>query len=193
MIVREPWVGSAFSGLLIIGESHYGTSDDADDVELTKRVIKLITEGTRHRFHTKVQQMIYGERGSEDPAVFWSQVSFLNFCPGVTNDPRHRPDVQMWSAGHDALPGLLQSISPTHILVLGAETWTNMPPFDRTAEPLTHEGRLREIGCYRVGEQSLAPATSVPHPSSWGFSTTKWHPFVVAFLERSGATIKLSP
>ncbi len=182
MPIREPWIGAKFSGLLIIGESHYGTDEQADDVELTRRVIAEIVSGKRHRFHTKVRRLVDGDESGEDAASFWPKVAFLNFCPGLTEGARHRPDGDMWSVGHAALPGLLRKIAPTHILVLGAETWMNMPPFETPAEPLLHHGGMRDAGYYLVSDDRVALATSVPHPSGWGLSAGRWDSFVAAFL-----------
>ncbi len=181
--MRMPWIGARFGGLLVLGESHYG---DEDDANLTRQVIEEAVEcRSPHAFLAKIEKVVTGEAARcLGPESFWQTVAFANYCPGAVPAARERPTREMWEEGYRLLPELLTFVKPQRILVLGNATWNHTGPLTDTVYIPT-AGVLREAG--RLGSEAGpggegVPITSIRHPSSWGFSTMRWHAYYKDFV-----------
>jgi hypothetical protein len=185
---RRPWKGRKYSGLLILGEAHHGLSPEGDDAMASIRFIEQTIGGWRHPFYTKVAQVVTGSSAAQiDRQAFWPTVAFHNFIQTSVKRARVRPTRKQWEVGHEHFPAVLQQLKPTHILVLGKDLMENMPPFDAAPPPPISGGDkttlLDQVGLYHSGGENFALAMWIKHPSSPGFSPTKWRPLVRAFLE----------
>ncbi|MGI4794432.1 MAG: hypothetical protein ACRYG8_10230 [Janthinobacterium lividum] len=181
--MRTLWIGGRFSGLLVLGESHYG---EPDDLDVTRQVIEEATDlRSSHAFLTKIEKVVTGEAArGRGPESFWQTSAFANFCPGAVDGPRIRPTREMWTEGYRLLPGLLTAVKPKRILVLGNSTWNNVGPLTNTIY-ISTAGAKREAG--RLGPDAGpdgegVPITSIRHPSSWGFNTMRWHAYYKDFV-----------
>jgi hypothetical protein len=186
-IPRRFWKGTKFSGLLILGEAHYGLSPKDDDAEATVKLIERTIAGWKFGFYTKVAQVVTGQLAPNiNRAEFWPTVAFHNFVQSSVGKAGERPTREQWDLGHELLPAVIQELRPTHILVLGKDSMKNLPPFDGPAPlPIVAPDRTTQadqVGVYRTGAGSFALAMEINHPSSRGFSPPSWHPLVRAFL-----------
>lgn len=181
--MREPWLGERFDGLLVLGESHYG---DPDDLNLTRQVVDEAVAGrSPHRFLAKIEKVVTGDvarRGGT--GSFWHNIAFANFCPGAVDRPRMRPTAEMWTEGSRLFPALLTLVKPKRILVLGNATWDNVGSLTDTINIPTADTH-REAGLLGpdAGPDGAGVSiTSIRHPSSWGFSTMRWHAYYQDFV-----------
>ena len=184
MNLRKPWIGNQFNGLLVLGESHYG---NAEDDGLTTQVVQEAVDGvSTHAFFTKIEIVVTGEAlRKRGPNSFWHHIAFANFCPGAVDGPRHRPSEEMWAEGYRLFPELLLQVRPKRILVLGNELWDNIGALTDTAL-LSAPKKPREAGRLDMeagAAGSGVPIASIRHPSSFGFSSAKWHDFYRSFVE----------
>lgn len=181
--MRTAWTGERFSGLLVLGESHYG---DPEDLEVTRQVIEEAVDlRSSHAFLTKIEKVVTGEAAhGRGPGSFWQTVAFANFCPGAVDGPRTRPTEEMWDEGYRLFPAMLTLVKPKRILVLGNATWNHVGALSGTTHILT-AGLKREAGRLDSDagpDGNGMPITSIRHPSSWGFSTMRWHAYYKDFV-----------
>ncbi|MGI4795093.1 MAG: hypothetical protein ACRYG8_13675 [Janthinobacterium lividum] len=183
--MRTPWIGGRFSGLLVLGESHYG---DPDDLDVTRQVIEEAADlRSSHAFLTKIEKVVTGEVAlRRGPESFWQTSAFANFCPGAVDGPRIRPTEEMWEEGYRLFPAVLTLVKPKRILVLGNATWNHVGALTGTTY-ISTAGVKREAG--RLASDAGpdgegVPITSIRHPSSWGFSTMRWHAYYKDFVDR---------
>jgi hypothetical protein len=189
-----PWVGPAYANsvprLLILGESHYG--DPSDDPETTRRLTDEYLRGKwNHRFWTQIGQVVSGRRYSEtDRAEIWKPWAFYNYVQVIVADSaRQAPSREMFENAEGAFWEVLDSLRPTHLLVLGiSRLWPAMPPVDEEGLSFICAGNSQPFGTYSR-EWGRCIASPIVHPSA-GFSAQRWYPIVNSFLELDSANLE---
>lgn len=164
MLYFQPWVGTGYQAggdvgfrLLLLGESHYGVVEDYLPSFTISCVNQLAIEQDRHPFFNRVQRTIQGASspiGKDERSTFWHGVAFANFIqefPGSAHNAR--PTTSQWKAGRSALLQLLRILKPDCMVVLGNGVGHWLP----------------DVDCAHI---------VIRHPSSRGFSPSKWHPVV---------------
>jgi hypothetical protein len=165
----DPWKGNRYETegylgkrLLILGESHYDIEKSAHSKATTDIIAGLAIKDGRNRFSNKILRLVTGENGFHSEAQradFWQRVAFCNYIQVPLPGPRIRPTREMWAAGRTPFLETLKELAPDMLLVLGSTITWHLP-----AVPVT-------ISVCRI-----------KHPSSFGFSPKKWHPFIRASL-----------
>jgi hypothetical protein len=186
----EPWIGPGYQGaaqrVLLLGESHYLTDPVDDSVNLTRDIIRDVRSGTRHLpFYTKSAALLDGADamdGDTGPAL-WDRLAFFNYIPVVVGrESSAIPTPQMWAAGKDRFFTFLAELSPTHVLSLGQRQWDRIsfpPGWTSVAATDSADAQVRR---WLSPKGASIAATWVNHPSSRGFSPSKWRGRVRALL-----------
>jgi hypothetical protein len=180
-----PWVGDHYrpSGgafgvrLLLIGESMYERQPGGLNALSVPNMIGSILRGEwTHRFYTTVWRTV---GPGLELLPFWHSVAFYNFVQSPVGDrPRQWPSEQAWAESREALVAVLGSLAPQAVLVLGQQLWWR----------LKNLGFVQQTGSDGVGRLLVgcaAGAAYINHPSSRGFSRTKWAGQVAALLARA--------
>jgi hypothetical protein len=187
----EPWVGDRYDsgGLLgvrtlVLGESHYGESEDASS-QVTRGVVQQWAMEKRSAFFTKVAKLLLNLPAGhwlsdETRAAFWHSVAFYNYVqefPGAS--ARIRPTEAMWQAARPAFFEMLNRLRPAAIIVLGFELWSRLP--DPSSLQQVDDQTFKVYGGDAFTPRVLA--ARVQHPSSGGFSYAPWSERVQALLD----------
>jgi hypothetical protein len=135
----EPWVGDNYEEvledgiqLLILGESHYGTSGP-DDASFTQRVVATHGQENRHAFFTKTAKLVLGLTSEdylsdEQRRQFWDRVAFYNYVQEYAGEtPEGTISTDMWEAAKKPLLTVLDRLTPNALLVLGKGTGDHLP------------------------------------------------------------------
>ena len=198
----QPWIGKNYSTggifrnkLLILGESHYGSSEDewfTDD--LTRQSIQQkIGEAPGHegryyrmKFHTNIYRTFNTrEESQQNISEFWHSVAFMNVIQrSVGNGPRQRPIKEDWVNSLPIVLQTLQELRPDVVVVLGYNNWDNMwRSLDYEMEEKTSLNGNRNV--VRLNQGSRPIMFAIKHPSS-SFSSDMFRPFVLKYItERS--------
>lgn len=189
----EPWIGcnygTSINRLLILGESHYGSTSMSGNS--TKVLTQQYVDGVwTHRFWTNIMQVVNGQPYWEiDRAEFWGRVAFYNYVQQpVAEMAGIAPTPEMFIASKEAFLSVLDRVTPKGILVLSKRLWENLPSEGTRGQDI-HCGEVeRETWIYPFnGGEALA--TWLPHPS-YGFSWSRWHPLVLALLSVSSKILR---
>jgi hypothetical protein len=180
-----PWEGKNFRQnklrLLILGESHYGKSNETRDFtwRLTDEIIKGEIRG---RFWTQIAQAITGRsRWEINRAQFWNSVSFYNYVQQIVADKaRVAPTPEMFHRSEPAFFETIDFLRPTHLLAMGYRLWSRMPALANEGLHFSIDGKRYQYGEYRR-DWGRVLAMSIKHPSS-AFSAPVWHPVIKRFL-----------
>jgi hypothetical protein len=157
--VGQSYDADGFFGrrVLILGESHYGTTEQETASFTRECVESLAKAASGHRFFTVVAKLLLGappgvSLSRDQRTWFWDRVAFYNYIQAFpSHTSRVRPTGEMWSAAAQCFPALLQRLRPDFVLVLGRELAERIP---RIPPPTT--------------------VCAIPHPSSFGFQQTLW-------------------
>jgi hypothetical protein len=180
----DPWLGSDYRtvGLdgvrvLILGESQYGSPDNASEPyngtptpecrKSTQRIIQECALDHPKAFFTKIAKLLLGRVVGEhlsaaERAALWRAIAFYNFIQWWLPAPRHRPTESMWAAGCQPFVELVQEIHPHVIVVLGRQLSGWLPPLDRATS-----------------------VVKIAHPSSKGFTYQPWMTNIKQALDTS--------
>jgi hypothetical protein len=203
----EPWCGDQYeagiSGLrvLILGESHYHLCDE--DKECDEEETRVL----RHRSLTRDTVKFWKDHPHSSPVSyrvpglfgmnkdrFWNSVIFYNYLqtfagPGA----KHRPKEEQWDDGSaEAFQSVLDTFQPDRILVLGMDTWRNLPSDPRILfrapvpearlQVQNNIGRKNAVDAmaywYSSRSGKLALAMPVYHPSAVIFSSVDWTSYI---------------
>ena len=182
----KPWVGKSYGKnavkLLILGESHYAEKKTSQNftIELT---LEYANGELKHRFWTQIMQVISGKPHQEiDKKEFWGNYAFYNYIQDVVAvSAGVKPTKKMVEAAREPFFEVLLELKPSHVIVLSKRLWESLPNDGVSGESIRIGNDERETWIYTVADH-LVKATWLPHPS-YGFSASKWHPWVVKFLE----------
>ncbi|KXV59556.1 hypothetical protein AD948_08140 [Acetobacter senegalensis] len=193
---RFPWIGTNYhiSQILIVGESHYGSPEQSEDLNLTRNVIQNMIDGTAH--HAALQSIERSFTGNSIcfPEKFWETVAFINFCPGIVDDSlagRHSATRSMIKAGVQLFPDTLLNLnpSPKKIVFFSKTTWEATEtciglPYEPLL-PVVVDGISVDCGLFRSDKGISFEAINVGHPGGpfLGGASLK-HRFRLAFLNR---------
>jgi hypothetical protein len=187
-ITHHAWAGPDWPPspprLLLLGDSHYLTDPDDDSAELTRDIVRDVRDGRRKiPFYSKAEALCREclTTASSSTTSFWNQVAFVNFIPVTIGTVSSAvPSAEMWQAGAPRFIRLLEELRPTHVLSLGQRQWDHIrfpPDWRSMTAPEDDDVRL-----WLMPTGDRIRATWVNHPSSRGFSTTKWKPRIEALL-----------
>jgi hypothetical protein len=180
----RPWTGSAFGvgdlgarRVLLLGESHYTAELQYDTPELTVSVVKQVIDGAQViPFFDRTQALVTEGMGTgtiAPRATFWHAVAFCNYVPClVAAAARVRPTGAMWKSGSGPFARTLEEVRPARVLVLGKSVWNHIRfPDGWRSVPLRGDEAVRE---WIAPHGQRIIATWVNHPSSVGFTISKW-------------------
>jgi hypothetical protein len=174
--VFEPWIGPCYdtdgidgNRLLLLGESHYGDSED-ERPEFTQDVVRKLVHDGRHRFFTILAKLLLGmgkeDRIDQDDREWvWDRIAFHNYVQGMAGQDADGsvPD-QLWERSEKAFYEVVRTCEPDGMVVVGKGLSRHLPDLDTS--PLTAEDDVLEI----------------PHVSR-GFSYDPWGGRVQQFIE----------
>lgn len=191
---------------MVVGESHYSSDHSVGSVvpDMTQWAVEHYLNGglapQAKGFFTRVGGLLAARRGPssdteeapphgneiDDRVAIWSSIVFYNYVPVVVADgPRIRPTQAMWDAGREPFFEVMRRSQAEAVLVLGEALWNNMPASDEPAYTFDFEGQPKWARRYSLSGSGDVPnrvtATYINHPSSHGWSGTRWRP-VVDFL-----------
>jgi hypothetical protein len=171
----DPWVGEKYEEgirngvrLLVLGESHYGTSGD-DDAAFTQHVVENFGKEKRHAFFTKTAKLVLGmgtgeHLSDEKRRRFWDSVAFYNYVQEYAGEtPDGNVTGEMWERAKEPFLDVLGQLDPDALLVLGKQLGSKLPNL---------EGVDVEM-CV------------VTHPSSSRFSYRDWNSDVRDMLQKA--------
>ena len=127
-VTFHPWIGSRYGrdsrfglGLLVLGESHYGSKED-EYFTFTSRVVRAWAQEKRARFFTIISNVLTNNRGwisDEDRAEVWEHIAFYNLVQSVMGGPREPPSFRQWVDAQQPFQTVLAALKPEAVLVLG--------------------------------------------------------------------------
>lgn len=182
----KPWVGRNYNKqvnprLLVLGESHYDPVGLPQDFTIT--FVREYTQDERnHPFLTNIMQVVEGKKHCEiDRDAFWSGIAFYNYIQEpAAKTPRRAPTEEMWQRAEQPFFEVLDSLKPTHVLVLSRRLWDNMSDRGSEGKQIQWKGEPRDTWMIPF-QDGVTKATWLRHPSS-GFSAPAWNPLVAKFL-----------
>ena len=190
-----PWVGDNYESsskrLLVLGESHYDRENLASPPKTyTVDRWKEYLAAPTGKFWTNTIQVVSGRARKDcdesDIRSIAHGFAFYNYCNKmVGNGPRIAPSSAAWKESRPDFDLVLDSIKPTHVLVLGQRLWNNLKEDVQGAEVMIGD-RSRKI-CYFKTSGLLAPTLPINHPSG-RFSWQAERPWVEELLRQSYGT-----
>ena len=162
---------------MILGESHYGESQEETE-DFTRLWIQSYSNANRaNRFFTVVTKLLLGISTGSNLSPnrrreVWNHVAFYNYVqrfPSTT--ARVRPSPQLWKEAEAPFEQVLRELAPDVVLILG-----------------------RELEKHAVCQiPSSIVVCAIPHPSSFGFRRNEWSLHIQHKLQdaRSYASSKL--
>ena len=175
----NPFIGSHYktslTRLLIVGQSHHGKPEEAEERELTTRVVRGHLSGdARLRFFSKIPRIIAEDVNLYDEQEVFSRIAIYNYVQVLLPETRSFPTSAIWTAGEEPFREVLKRLDPTHILVFGKQTYKNLPSFDGREERRKFGPNSSELlGEYRT-PSGHAFTVGIPHPSSTACSPRVW-------------------
>jgi hypothetical protein len=172
--------------ILLLGESHYGADAGASPRQFTRIVLKEVLDGVNYPFFTKAVGVFDGRWPDMNARRrFWRTSVFCNFIQeSVGHGPRIRPTSKMWKSAGAALEETLMLCMPGFVLVLGSEVWNNLPIPLRDGPTIECGTQTKRSRLY-FNDNGYALAFGIDHPSCFGWSYSKWTPWVKAALKES--------
>lgn len=153
----RPWVGEKYETegieggvqLLILGESHYGTSGP-DDSTFTRRVVANYgQDDERHAFFTQTAKLVLGLTGDdylsdEQQRQFWDRVAFYNYVQEYAGEtPGGTVTTEMWEDAEEPFLTVLEQLDPDALLILGKGLSSHVPEVDVETCVVTHPSSPR--------------------------------------------------
>lgn len=173
----DPWIGREYSSAsrvrwLVLGESHYGKAGE-ETPDFTSGVIRSNVFNGRYRFFTMIAKLLLGRQPGTyltdaDLHSLWERIAFYNFVQCFVGDSaRIRPRQEMWRAAQAPFLQVLDTLSPTHVLVLGWELWRYLPEGSGERVVDLTDGTRYAFREYAVGSE-VCVTGCVKHPSGRG-------------------------
>jgi len=183
----HPWVGDRFEAptalphsTLFLGESHYCQPHEfCPDLTIRCTRSHIGKQEAWNKYWTKIRRIALGASTTVTAEAFWRSAAFYTFVQVPVGDSaRVRPTHQMWMESVPAFKEVFYSLRPSRILVLGKALW----------DVLVHYMPIEEVGP-NTSTLSLdghqAVVGYVDHPSSFGFTYSKWNDVASAVLGTS--------
>jgi hypothetical protein len=121
----------------------------------------------------------------ETRRIFWRTSAFCNFIQvSVGEEARIRPTETMWADAGAALEETLMCCMPGFVLVLGIEMWNSLP-LPLQPGPVVKCGTETKISRLYFNDNGYAFTFGIAHPASFGWSYSKWTPWVKVALEEA--------
>ena len=190
--------GIAKQRVLVLGESHWHSCDKdercrneaARDLHHRCLTIDVVTHWKDKPHSSPVSHRVPALFGMPKND-FWDRVVFYNYLQTFAGPrARDRPKSEQWNDPNSAkaFQTVLDYFEPNRILVLGKDTWTNLPSDPRTLirAPIPEPGLRLQHGSgnrnavdevaywYLSRYGTLALAMPIMHPSSPRFPSHNW-------------------
>jgi len=187
----RPWVGKHYGPtsqlgmpVMVLGESHWCTSEEAINRDFTVELMQHIVDGRRYRYWTEIARVFPGQdNAAGNSGAFWNSVMFYNYIQESVGDaPRIRPTPAMWEKGAPPFLEVLARYQPRLVLAVGKQLWDHLPKIGRSGPSIVLGNRERESWLYAhpAGE---ALALWIYHPASPKWWSDHWAPWLGAALE----------
>lgn len=194
----HPWIGENYENggkfgkkVLILGESHYGTSNDNwFNENLTRLTIQQkigeaegeIGKFYKKAFHTNIFKA-FNEKPptNENVKEFWHSVAYFNYVQGsVGAKARVRPTNNDWKKSFKSVLKTLEILKPDIIVVLGYKLWDSIWNKFETVEIISESfNKNRNVHKLKFLKQPLF--FCVKHPSA-GFSSNHFRPHILKYI-----------
>ena len=212
----EPWVGPKYNAgigghkVMILGESHWHdcqedeNCQDAESAAERHRTLTMATvEHWKDNPHSSPVSHAVPKLFGLQKAEFWESVVFYNYLQTFAGTgAKQRPTAEQWDAPDSAVAfqQVLDQFEPDRILVLGKQTWQNMP----SNTELLHQAPLPEqrlrlrnnIGDHSPGDEvgywyftdkgKRALTMPIIHPAAVGFRTSDWTQSISDWMQMPG-------
>lgn len=140
-ILFKPWKGKNYrSGkgkygrLLLCGESHYESGDDADAT--INEIKRFLSPGETGKFWTKIGKIF----DPDNPKSIWPEVAFANLVQRSMEDPTDRPSDKDFATVGPAFKRLLHDLKPARVIIFSKSVWEHLPPEDKKMKPMNVDG-----------------------------------------------------
>jgi hypothetical protein len=188
-----PWIGknyvSSENKILIIGESHYGKSNEAledhkNHLFTREAVADMSVNGKSYgvKFYSNMHKCLIGN-DSFDPEKLWSNIAFYNFIQRTMVGNKARPNKDDYAIGWEAFYSIIEILKPDVCIFLGVSSISrfkndtsfkfeslNYRHFPKTDSVIP---RYVEIKSYN----KIIKVYSIKHPGS-RISWSQWHQFL---------------
>jgi hypothetical protein len=191
LVYRRPWIGDNYrpeSGLLHVGESHYGSPKEADDPDFTRDLVRRYADRKwTHRYFTNITSIVGGKQASvRGRAGFWHSVAFVNYVQDFMEGPGIAPSSTQWVAGTVEFRNIVRKLAPAGLIFLASRLWTtiqqNHPEFE-PAEAMQFAWGTWERSKMARDDREPLLATWIKHPSRANIA--EWHEVVERFIGES--------
>ena len=211
--VFKPWVGASYESgeriegkkVLILGESLYHdcAKEGCDSTEKTHRSLTFsVVKHWKDNPHSSRVSSFIPKLFEIEKCDFWERVVFYNYLQNFAGkSARCKREPGLWDDENSvsAFQQVVDVFEPDRILVLGKDTWSNLPSVQLPAGPPILEnnfalsskvGDRHQVDSFaywylsRSGHRSLT--MPIIHPSAGIFRLDDWQPEVkkwLAFLE----------
>jgi hypothetical protein len=190
-----PWVGENYqnglNGLrtLVLGESHYESSNNPDISNSPRETILCIEEQASgdwaKAFWTKTASALIGRRPTlEDKKLFWHSVAFYNYVQYSAGfGPRVRPPPESWEKSKLPFEEVLNELKPELIVALGYRLMAMLPDLNGHEGPTIDSAPQPRTWLY-PHPLGRALVFNIRHPSS-AFSPPSWYPLVLVAQDKA--------
>jgi hypothetical protein len=186
-----PFVGDRYGDesvweqpVLILSESHYGKN--ATYPEFTRAVIEDYMAGDRdgYAFFTNVIKAFLGTLPDDRMRrEFWRNVSYYVYVQRALDGPRVRPTDHDWESSSAAFEEVCSALSPALILVLGTNTWNELPTASAIGPDVVLPSGHSRPSCVYAYDRIPAMAFPIPHPKAFGWRALEWTPWIRSALD----------
>jgi hypothetical protein len=193
----HPYVGQNYGNrktkVLILGESHYGALG-TEKSEFTANVVNDWLNGEKQPFFDNVVRALFGN--NENPREKFEQLAFYNFLQAFKGKKARDSSFLRKEHIYDAekpFYEVLQTLSPDVILCCGHQLWADAPwgdveHDDQLPNSANEKPLWRRVYCKKAGLTTPALMYKLLHPSSGGFSHSKYHAMLKTIPELSEYT-----
>lgn len=168
MGIGNIWRGQQYDAfrLLLLGESAYSWIENGEMRHPSPRHAIELVEWVINDFpaNSFMNTLTRGLAAEEWPSKTkiesaWARAAFTNYIEETVGmGPRVRPTPAAWKMAKESFPGLLNSVRPKNIIVLGKTMWREMPDADIW---LTDD-----VQGYRLLDGKVAMCWALNHPSA---------------------------
>lgn len=172
----KPWISENYKNnssgqrILILGESHYGDSNEMES-NFTIDVIKDVLDGTRCRgyiYYTKLGKL-FNEKNREE---IFENCAFSNLIQSFVPAPRIQPTREQLEEIHQVFWEILKTTKPDKVIITSLRAWEYwMPDHDYRGIKMTQiqgNERTSQVWKYQFEDVNCL-AIGIPHPSSRNF------------------------
>lgn len=170
-----PWVGPKYNSdglagtrLLVLGESHYGQSEDLRP-GFTRDVIRRNVYQGRHSFFTVLTKLLLNQKAGfirqKNREFIWDRIAFYNYVQGMAGTgARDSVPKNLWETSQEAFYSVVKAVRPNALLIVGKTLRKHLP----------------DLNMHTATAQ--VETLTIPHVAWPGFSYDPWGGEVHRFL-----------